>query len=133
MKTFNDVLNEVLNERELKSSERLDQSYKIPKTLENYAKKKGIGVEYDTRKESKRDEEDNHFHLISIYLDVDDETDSSIIYKVNQYKNYDFYGTFYAVHYDDETNKKIKALLPKEIHGEKELKTVIDKLYKIKE
>ena len=94
----------------------------------NYANKREMAIGYDNC--DYYPEEEREYHILNIYLDLDANDDGCIMYKVYEFKDNKFYGEFYASIYGRNADKIIKEIMPKIIHGEKELRSALKVLEK---
>lgn len=93
----------------------LPKDFELSKMSLNYAAKRELGVDYYI---GDFDKDDEVYHIVWIYLDLEDCSDASIGYKVKDWKNGEFFGEFWFSHYSNEADAIIEKILPKSIHGE---------------
>ena len=116
----------ISKERSKKSAEMREyRDYELSKLSVNYAEKRGMGIGYDNCDYNPKDE-----HILNIYLDLDADDDGTIMYKVIDFKDGKFYAESYASLYGREAEKIINEIMPKVIHGEKELRSALKVLEK---
>lgn len=117
----------VLKERSKKSVEmRQYRDYKLSKLSVNYAENRDMQLGYDNCDYYPKDEQDEH--LLSIYLDIEANDDGCIMYRVVDFKDDKFVAEFYGSFYGKKSDKIIEEVIPKVIHGEKELRKVLKSL-----
>lgn len=104
------------------------KDFKLSKLSVNYAEKREMSIGYDKCEYFPKEERE--YHILNIYLDSDADDDGCIMYKVYEFKDDKFYGEFYASIYGREAEKMINEIMPKVIHGEKELRSALKVLEK---
>jgi hypothetical protein len=105
--------------------------FELSKLSVKYAENRDMGIGYDNCDYYPKEERE--YHILNVYLDLDANDDGCIMYKVYEFKDDKFYGEFYASLYGREAEKIINEIMPKVIHGEKELRASLKVLEKHRE
>lgn len=122
--------NEYINKEKRKNALELFEynDFELSKLSVNYADKREMLISYDNcdyRPKAERD-----YHLLNIYLDIEANDDGSIMYEVHEFKDDKFVAKLLGSSYGREAEKIINEIMPKVIHGEKELRSALKVLEK---
>lgn len=108
----------------------LPKRHELSKISLNFAEKREMSVDYDDKHEDSWEKDEERYHIIWIYLEIDDCSDAHISLKVKKWDNYgcEFIAEFYGACYGRENEALIAEIFSGEIHGEKELRERLKKL-----
>lgn len=108
----------------------LPKRHELSKVSKNFAEKREMLVEYDVLEYNEWEKDEERYHYIWIYLEIDDCSDAHIALKVKKWDKFgcEFIAEFSGACYGRENEALIADIFSGEIHGEKELRERLKKL-----